>query len=83
MRISLEQWLEIDKVRTRLEEYKAKIHPYPNVGDWNSLTESEPEIQLLFKPRSVDKEIDHLKTEVQYLFNKLTELRAKKLPPPF
>ena len=32
----------------------------------------------LFRPRPVDNEVDRLKGEVNYLFQKITELRAKK-----
>ncbi len=75
-------------------ELKELINQYPELGDVfaefenrissleNSLPyhheEPKSEIQPVFKPRPVDKEIDQLKAMVLYLQNKVNTLTDKK-----
>src|SRR3990167_6824364 len=54
--------------------------PYLN---YDLPVEPQGETKPVFLPRPVDKEIDQLKAQVQWLTNKITEFRAVKAKPRY
>ena len=72
-----------DRVPTKIDLMNQAMRdlrdPYMNYD----LPVTEQVKPALFRPRRVDDEIDQLKGQVQWLTNKITELRAEKKKPGF
>ena len=71
-----EIWKEIYASRAQLEAYKNKTQPYPPYPP--SPYQGEVELEPVFRPRPVDKEIDQLKAGFLFLQAKVNELQAGK-----
>ena len=77
-----EQWQEIEAARERLWRYKLKVQPYPALPleldkrGAPPLLETAPQWE-----RPQWQYIQQLRAQVNYLNNKVTEMRAEKKKP--
>ena len=65
-----EQYHEILQVRTELKAYRDKVQCYPEYP-------GEETVEVKFRPRPIDNEVDQLKAGFLFLQNKLNEHTAK------
>ena len=84
MKFTDDQMIEISRARERLWAIKDKIQPYPIIEAVTANVERVREVVIERQPAN----LEHVRAELNYLHNKILELRAEKKkreesPDPF